>query len=195
MIGTYCALCLIAAFAMLLMIPLTLDEVVAMAQYTVRRVRAGRLFWSTFLRGGPEPAGGLDEKDPGFTAALGTQAIAAVRGVTIPWTLLTSCVLGAWFMFSCAVFETTGAIASSDHLAGALIITRAVSAMAEVVRPLRFLNLLFGLWLIGAPWLLTGATAGAIWNDVVAGGLAALLSLPRGRRSAEHCGSWDRYVV
>jgi hypothetical protein len=42
--------------------------------------------------------------------------------------------------------------------------------MAEVVRPLRFLNVLFGLWLIAAPWLLLDATnQAAVWNDVVVG--------------------------
>jgi hypothetical protein len=43
-IGTYCTLCLIAALAMLIMIPLALDEVVAMGQYMMRSVRAGRPF-------------------------------------------------------------------------------------------------------------------------------------------------------
>jgi hypothetical protein len=48
-IGTYCTLCLIAAVAMLIMIPLTLDEVVAMSQYMLRSVRDGRPFWRTLL--------------------------------------------------------------------------------------------------------------------------------------------------
>src|SRR3546814_17409654 len=60
-IGTYCTLCLIAAAAMLVMIPLALDEVVAMGQYMLRSMRAGRPFLRTFLRGGPDPAGEQDE--------------------------------------------------------------------------------------------------------------------------------------
>jgi hypothetical protein len=75
-----------------------------------------------------------------------------------------------------------------------LIITVAVCAMAEVARPLRFINLLFGVWLIAAPWLLAGASPGATWNDVVVGVLVIGLSLPRGWRSNEHYGAWDRYV-
>jgi SPW repeat len=101
---------------------------------------------------------------------------------------LFSCVLGVWLMFSRMIFGTEGALADSDHLAGALIITMAVCAMDEVARPLRFLNLLIGLWLIGAPWLLTGGMSGATWNDVVAGLLVVCLSLPRGSRSTEHYG-------
>ncbi|MDX8512686.1 vitamin K epoxide reductase family protein [Mesorhizobium captivum] len=195
MIGTYCTLCLIAAAAMLIMIPLTLDEVVAMGQYMLRSVREGRPFWRTFFQGGPEPNGTADSKDPGFAAALSLQTAAAVRGVTIPWTLAASSLVGAWLMVSRLVFRTDGAIANSDHLVGAMIVTIAVCAMAEVARPLRFLNLPFGLLLIGAPWLLTGATLGSTANDVAAGLLVIGLSLARGRRSAEHYGSWDRYVV
>ncbi|KUM25599.1 hypothetical protein AU467_25875 [Mesorhizobium loti] len=67
--------------------------------------------------------------------------------------------------------------------------------MAEVARRLRFLNLPFGLGLIAAPWMLDGATGAAILNDAAAGLLVVGLSLPRGRRSQEHYGSWDRYVV
>jgi hypothetical protein len=109
--------------------------------------------------------------------------------------LAASCIVGAWLMFSRLVFGTGGVIANSDHLAGAMIITITVCAMAEVARPLRFLNLAFGLWLIGSPWLLAGATTGASLNEIVAGLVVIGLSLPRGRRSEEHYGLWDRYVV
>jgi hypothetical protein len=194
-IGTYCALCLLAALAMLIMIPLALDEVVAMGQYMQRSVREGRPFWRTFFQGGPESNGSTDKNDPGFSARLMTQSVAAVRGVTVPWTLAVSCLVGAWLMFSRLIFGTGGAITNNDHLVGALIITIAVCAMAEVARPLRFLNLLFGLWLIAAPWLLSGASPASSWNDVVAGLAVICLSLRRGRRSTEHYGSWDRFVV
>lgn len=193
MIGTYCTLCLIAAFAMLLMIPLALDEVVAMGQYMARSVRAGRPFLRTFLQGGPD-AGDRPGDEPGFDASLPTQLEVAIRGVTVPWTLVASCLLGAWLMHSPLLFGTTDRIADSDHLVGAMIITTAVIAMAEVVRPLRLLNVLFGLWLVAAPWLLAGAGAAATWNDGVTGLLVMALSLPRGRRSKHHYGGWDRYV-
>jgi hypothetical protein len=98
-------------------------------------------------------------------------------------------------MFSRLVFGTAGVIANSGRLAGAMIITIVVCAMAEVARPLRLLNLAFGPWLIAAPWLIAGATTGATLNDVVAGVVVSSLSLPRERRSEEHYGPWDRYVV
>jgi uncharacterized membrane protein len=194
-IGTYCTLCLLAALAMLVMIPLTLDEVVAMAQYMRRSVREGRPFWRTFLRGGPEPSGGADESGPGFSGALEIQSAAAVRGVTVPWTLAACCLAGAWLMLSRLVLGAGGITANNDHLVGGLIITIAVCAMAEVARPLRFVNLLLGLWLIAAPWLLSGGDASSIWNDVAIGIAVVGLSLRRGTRNKEHYGSWDRYLV
>jgi uncharacterized membrane protein len=193
-IGTYCTLCLIAALAMLIMIPLTLDEVVAMAQYMLRSVRQGRPFWRTFFAGGPDPSGGMDKADPGFSGPISAQYSAAVRGVTVPWTLVASCVVGVWLMFSRLIFATQGMIANNDHFVGAMVVTIAVCAMAEVARPLRFINLLFGLWLVGAPWWLGAATGGAL-NDTIAGLAVIGLSLRRGKLSGEHYGAWDRYVI
>jgi nucleoside-diphosphate-sugar epimerase len=193
-IGTYCTLCLIQAFAMLVMIPLALDEVIAMGQYMVRSLKAGEPFLRTFLRGGPDPAAQPDER-PGFEAPLKTQVAAATWGVTVPWTLAASSLLGAWLMFTPLVFGTTGAMADSDHIVGGLVITIAIIAMAEVARPLRFINLAFGLWLVAAPWLLSGASGIANVNSVIAGLALVALSLPRGRRSGEHYGGWDRFVV
>ncbi len=54
-------------------------------------------------------------------------------------------------MFSRAIFGTEGLMADNDHLIGAMVITIAVCATAEVARPLRFLNILLGLWLVAAP--------------------------------------------
>nr|MBA3625665.1 SPW repeat protein [Methylibium sp.] len=81
------------------------------------------------------------------------------------------------------------------HLVGALILTVAVCAMAEVGRLLRFLNVPLGLWLIAAPWVLGGASALAAGASVAIGLAVVALSLPRGTRSAEHYGSWDRFVL
>ena len=179
---------------MLVMIPLALDEVVAMGQYMVRSVQAGQPFLRTFLRGGPDPAARPDDR-PGFEAPFRTQLAAATWGVTVPWPLVATSVLGAWLMFTPLVFDTTGWMADSDHVVGGLVITVSIIAMAEVGRPLRLINLPFGTWLIAAPWLLTGASTLAAANGVLAGLLLIALSLPRGGRSNEHYGGWDRFVV
>lgn len=75
------------------------------------------------------------------------------------------------------------------------MVTISIIAMAEVARPLRFLNTLCGLWLIAAPWLLEGASPLAASLGTAAGLGLVILSLPRGTLSAHHYGTWDRLIV
>ena len=194
MIGTYCTLCIIAAVAMLVMIPLTIDELAAMMQYMARSMRAGRPFWRTFFKGGPD----LGDEEKGSAQAPGTlrgQLAKACWGVTVPWSLVASAVVGVLLMFSRVLFDAEGTMANSDHLVGALVITVAGIATAEVARSLRFLNVLFGMWLIVAPWVLANVTVASSWYAIAAGLVIIALSLPRGTRSAQHYGSWDSFVV
>jgi hypothetical protein len=67
--------------------------------------------------------------------------------------------------------------------------------MAEVGRALRLINVAFGFWLIAAPWILHGTSPLAACASVAVGTAVAVLSLPRGRRSSEHYGSWDCFIV
>jgi len=194
-IGTWCSLCLLAGIAMVVMIPYSLDELVATGQYLVQSHRRDEPFWRTFFKGGAQPDGGRDDQ-PGFDAPLAHALRSALRGgVTIPWTLVASALLGVWLMLTRLMFGTEPPMADSDHLVGALIVTAAVISMAEVARPLRFLNIVFGLWLIAAPWIMDGASMLASWAGVLIGLVLIALSLPRGARSKEHYGSWDRFVV
>lgn len=193
-IGTYCTLCLVTALAMLVMIPLSLDELVAMGQFLLANTRRGRPFWRTFFKGDALPGGTVDKR-AGFRDSPKDMWYSAVRGVNVPWTLVSSSVLGLWLMFSRLPFGTEGALADSDHLIGALIITVSIIAMAEVARPLRFINGLFGVWLVAAPWVLSGGQIDGGIATTTIGILIIALSLPRGRRSSEHYGQWDRYIV
>ena len=88
-----------------------------------------------------------------------------------------------------------GAMANSDHVVGALVITVAIIATAEVARALRFINAAFGAWLVAAPFMLAGASAAGTVASVGVGLLLIGLSLPRGKRSGEHYAGWDRFVV
>jgi len=193
-IGTYCTICLLAALAMLIMIPFSLDEIVAMVQFMVWNTRRGRPFWRAFFRGDALP-GSSTGGEMSFDARPLQVFRQSARGVTVPWTLGLSAGIGAFLMLSRAIFGNAMPLAGSDHLVGALVLTTAVIAWAEVARPLRFLNILFGLWLIVAPLLLDGGTVAGSLTGVVAGIVLVALSLPRGRRSQEHYGSWDRFIV
>lgn len=193
-VGAWCSVCLFTAVTMLIMIPLTLDEVVAMIQFLIQAHRDGKPFWRTFWKGDTVEGGDKDERTPRFNDSLKKTAPAMVWGMTVPWTLLLSCVLGIWLMFAPAVFGTAGRAADSDHVIGALIVTFAAIAMAEVGRSARLINVLFGAWLIIAPFVLDRFVTVAMINSIIAGLLLILLSLPRGK-VMERYGGWDPYVV
>lgn len=193
-VGYWCTLCLATALIMLVMIPFTVDEVVAMGQFLRRAVREGKSFWRTFWVGGTLDDKNPDERTPAYGASASQNLSAAAWGVTAPWNLLLSAGIGIWLMFAPAVFGATGRAADSSHVTGALITTVAVIVMAEVIRAGRFLNVLLGAWVISAPWLLSGATAGAKWNDAAAGLLVIALSFPRGK-ARERYAAWDRLIV
>ena len=58
---------------------------------------------------------------------------------------MASAALGVLLMATPLVFGTEPPLYFSDHIAGCLVIMVAVTAMAEVARPVRFLNVPIGL--------------------------------------------------
>ncbi len=193
-IGTWCTLCLVAALAMVVMIPYSLNEFVAMGQFMADAHRKGKPFWRTFWTG-DAMEGGSEDTAKGLAATTGEKIAQATRGVTYPWTLLLSIAIGVWLTFTRLSFDSLGAMANSDHVVGALVVTFSIMAFAEVARAIRFINIPLGAWLIAAPWLLDGITSPlAVWNGVISGAVLIALALPRGRIKDSYAG-WDRYVV
>ena len=192
-IGTWSTPALIAALAMLIMIPFSLDEVIAMGQYLYWSKKEGKPLVRTFFKGGAASRGEIDDTD--YMTDAGSIWANTVRGVTFPWTLIASTALGAWLMLSRITLGNEGAMANSDHVVGALVITVAIIATAEVARALRFINVAFGAWLVAAPFILAGASSAGTVASVGVGLLLIGLSLPRGKRSGEHYAGWDRFVV
>ncbi len=194
LIGTWCTLCLIAALAMTVMIPYSLNEFVAMGQFLLWARKQGKPFWRTFWTG-DAMEGGSEDTSKGLVATPMEQIAQATRGVTYPWTLTLSIVIGVWLTFTRLVFDSSGAMANSDHLVGLLVLTFSIMAWAEVGRAIRFINIPFGIWLMAAPWLLSGATSPlAAWNGVISGVLVVALAIPRGTIRDSYAG-WNRYIV
>ncbi len=190
-VGAWCTPCLLAASAMLIMISLTLDEVVAMGEFLVLARREGQPMWHTFWTGGTLRAVSRSGAAPVRPDVVSVAA--TVWGVILPWNLLASVAVGLWLMFGPAVLGSSASAAHSDHLLGALIVTVATIALADVGRAARFVNVLLGAWVMVSPWLLAGATASAVWNDAIVGGLVIVLSFPRGR-IGERYGGFERFI-
>jgi len=194
-VGEWCTPCLIAAAAMLIMIALTIDEVVAMIMFLVQARREGQALWHTFWRGGTFKETSDRQANPDHPIHPDVVRLdALVWGVSLPWNLLLSVGLGLWLMASPTIFGFDGAAAHSNHLVGALVVTISIIALGEVGRAVRFVNVLFGLWFIVAPWLLGGNTTAAALNDLLVGIALILLSFRRGA-VREVYGSWNRYIV
>jgi uncharacterized membrane protein len=192
-VGFWCSVCLLTAVAMLIMVPLTLDEVVAMIQFLVKRVKSGKPFWRTFWMGDTIEGEQEDHRTPGFLAPLKKTIPASLWGVNIPWNLLLSTVIGLWWMFYPGNFGIEGSAAHNFTTLGALVVTFSVIAMAEVGRAIRFINIAFAAWLIAAMFLLKNVPAQALWNAIISGVIVIALSFPKGR-IREKYGTFDRYI-
>ena len=193
-IGTWCTLCLVAATAMLIQIPYSVDELVASGQFLMDRHRKGKSVVLAFLRGDTMEGGTRIPPDNFERPAMAVLKDMLGGGVNIPWTLALSTVLGIWLMCTRLIFGTEGAQANSDHLLGALIVTVSVTAMGEAARPARFINILFAVALMFAPFMFAGGNFVADLAGVAAGILLILLSIPRGRIDNNY-GAWNRYLA
>lgn len=192
-VGAWCTLCLVTAAAMLIMIAPAADEVVAMCQFLIGARREGKPLWRTFWVGGT-----LDSypvtSDLETSPRLAPRIIAAMDLDNVPWNMALSAAIGLWLMFAPGALGAAGSAAAGDHVTGALVVTFAVIAFGEILRPARLLNIPLGLWLIVAPWLLSGGTSLSRWNDVILGLWIVLLSSRRGP-IRERFGGWNAWIV
>lgn len=197
-VGEWCTFCLLAAAIMLPMISLAVDEVFAMLQHMVQAKKRGDNLWEVFWKGGQPFEMNSDQRSPKLMELPNKPwevFKASIWGMSFPWTLTASVVLGLWLMFAPATFGVgiEAKAANVNHLAGSLIIVISVVCMGEVVRLGRYLNALPGLAVAIIPWFLQDSNLALNISGAVAGLLVAALSLPRGPKT-ENYGLWDRFV-
>ncbi len=198
-VGHWCTMCLLAAAIMLPMIPLEFDEVIAMIQHMVkakRRGDRGGSLWTVFWKGGSGDESTPDERSPELVKLPAKPVAvfnASIWGMSFPLTLILSTALGVWLMFAPWALGIDKPASAIDHLVGALVVTTSVIAMGEVVRALRFVNVLLGLIVAVVPWFMSGTTTGSLINDVIVGLVIIALAIPRGPKT-ERYGLWDKYV-
>ena len=190
-IGTWCTLCLVGALAMLLQIPYSFDEILATLQFLKARRRQGRPLWYLLLRGDTVAGGSADYADNFESSPGAILREMFITGVSAPWTLLASTAVGVVLMCTRLLFDTAGAAANNDHIVGSLVVTFSIMAWGEVARPLRFVNIGFGLWLLASPWIIGGYAGVAAVASVLFGIALVFMAIPPGRIAA-HFGSWDR---
>ena len=195
-VGAWCTLCLITAAAMLIMIVPAIDEVVATGQFLLGARREGKPLWQTFWVGGTLDSYQTQHTEPlsDDRRSIGSRIIAAMDFDNVPVNLLLSAALGIWMMAAPAALGSTGRAADNNYLVGALVVTWAVIAFGEIVRPIRLLNILMGIWLVTSAFSFSGHTDLGRWNNAIVGALLIALSLPRGR-IVERFGGWNRFLI
>jgi hypothetical protein len=196
----WCTMCLVAAAVMLPMIPLEVDEVVAMLQHVRdarRRGDRGGSLWQIFWKGGSGEDSIPDRRSPDFAEfperPLGILR-ASVWGFSVPLTLALLAVVGIALLAAPSILgePITSGAADIAHLGGAAVLVIAVVSMGEVVRLMRWLAVVAGLVLTVS--ILLVDSSGATTTFVGAAGLASVaLAVPRGRVT-EHYADWDRFV-
>jgi len=193
-IGTWCTLCLIGAAAMLLQIPYSLDELVATGQFLRRRRQAGKSLLQVFFTGDTDD-GDVTERSPNEFERAPLQVLRDMTGgnVGAPWNLLACIAIGVWLMCTRLTVDAQGSMANADHLIGALVITVAVTALAEVARPARLLNVGFGVALLIVPFVYDAGPA-SLWSSLFCGVALIALSLRRGTIRQRY-GEWNRLLV
>ena len=197
-VGAWCSICLLTAIIMLPMIPLQIDEVIAMGQHMVQRKKKGDSMWKVFWKGGEPITTKNDERSPELIS-LPQQPVnilkASVWGMSFPRTLVVSTLLGTWLMFAPAAFgvgiETSAA--DINHLGGALIVVTAVVCMAEPLRAGRYLNILVALAVMVLPWFVNDGSFLLNISSTLTGIVVTALSIPAGTVKEEY-GLWHKYV-
>src|SRR5690606_11869799 len=103
-IGTWCSYCLLTALFMVIMIPYSLDEIVASGQFLRDSWRDNKPLIRAFFMGGAMGGCGTSDEQPFGASLRATLRDMATGGVTAPWTLLASAAIGLALMFTRPLF-------------------------------------------------------------------------------------------
>lgn len=70
------------------------------------------------------------------------------------WARFISAVLGGWLMAAPAVLGYSGVAVVNARAVGPIVVGASLVAAWQVMRPLRWFELVMGAWLLVAPWIL-----------------------------------------
>ena len=195
-IGTWSTLALIAAAAVLVQIPYSLDELVATLQFLRRRMKAGQNWLRVLLVGGTDESVSRDIprlKDE-FDRSPGTVVKEMIgSGVSLPWNLALSAVIGLLLLFTRLTLGAEGGMTNADHVIGSLVLTVVSVASAEVARPVRYANVALGAALFITPFFYDADLVATV-TSIISGIALIGLSVRRGPIRDQY-GTWSRWLV
>jgi len=193
LLDAWCTLCLIAAAAMLIQIPYSVDELIATGQFLARRKKAGQPLLSVLLFGDTDEGRWQANADDDFQQhPAGVIREMLTGGISMAWGLVVCIILGIGLMLTPLILGVTGSMLDANFLIGALVVTVSITALAEAARALRFLNIFLGLALLIVPFLF-GQSIVVIAVVALSAVAIIALSIPRGPIKSSY-GSWNRYI-
>ena len=187
-VGAWCGWCLLIAFIMILMLPLAVAEFAASLHFLHQSYLKGKPLWHIFWYG--------DESSSKVfsTDFKNTKSLFPPAGVTISWNLVVTALLGVWMVVSDHLVQLPSSISNSNYIAGLLVYTFSILAMAELTRPARYINVLFGLWLAIVPWLASDVSTFTLLNQTLTGTAILLFSLRLGPIRSRY-GTLSRFII
>lgn len=183
-VGSWCTICLFTAVVTLLMVPPAVDEVVAAIQFMIASKKKGQSLWRVFWLGDrtiAQPMLAVPQRPP-------KAARHRVAGYQLAVTFF-----GILLMALPAIFDLQKALAANAYISGALVTSLAITAIAEVARPIRFVNVLVGLWLLASAIFLGPLSLVPRLVLFVLGLGIVGFSLPLGKISNRY-GDYDRWI-
>lgn len=191
-VGAWCGFCLISAFALLISVPLAVHESIAMGQFLVLAYQQKKNLWHIFWLGGNVL--GYEGKDPNRTCwSLRQRWAASIQGVSLPWAILVQGIVGIWLMARPSILPYTVQSADCDHWMGAIIVTVAAVASAEVTRTARFVNVIAGVIVLILTLIFSSGSLVILMSGLVSGIVLIIASLPKGV-IVERYASWNRRI-
>ncbi|MFI5334850.1 MAG: vitamin K epoxide reductase family protein, partial [Chlamydiales bacterium] len=191
-VGAWCGFCLINAAALLISVPLAVHESIAVGQFLRLAYKQKKKFWSFFWLGGS--ALGYEGKDPDRTRwSIRQRWAASYQGISLPWFIVLQAIVGVWLMARPNILPYNIASADCDHWMGAIVVTVAAVATAEVTRTARFVNIIAGVIVLILALLFSSGSTAVLMSGIASAVLLILVSIPKGV-IVERYASWDRFI-
>lgn len=106
------------------------------------------------------------------------------------WTGIMNILLGLWLMISASIFGMAPTTASNNYITGPLIITFSIISLWEINRNVIKLNILVGLWLLTALFVLDFTSTIAFFSNGACAAFIILLSSIKRKPAQNFGGGW-----
>jgi uncharacterized membrane protein len=196
LLHAWCTLCLVSALISLVMIGPAMDEVLASCQFLRRCSERNLSLWRVFWHGAhvihDHPQSIVQRRQDDQTDSPSIEAPSSPSGGHAVWTQLLVIAAGLWITALPDFMSYEGPERLNDQIVGPLIVSAAMIAVAETTRTVRWLNVVFGYWLVMAPLVLQYEPLHIGVRSSLLGILVAGLSWVAGPRTHELGGGWKR---